>query len=219
MLREDTIIAVDRDQNFVIWDVPKDLPPIEPGKELSLIAHPPKCVPRRHEGDLPECNTAVTPSWQQDILPHLCFVVNEEESGAQQRMISLYSLRRMGSQDAAFVPTYLPVEAGKGGQIAGGLTEPIVWSVTPLILCDGQLVLCSCSNSNDIVATVLPVPMEASEETIDIHSALVVQGVDEGEVVFEYLNVGFCPMSGRVVHPVSNTFLQVCDFLLPLEDS
>lgn len=98
--------------------------------------------------------------------------------------------------------------------LAVGLNTEVQLPISPLILCDGRLVLCS-SNSSELVATVLPVPTtHALDDSIDSRSALLAQEVDTDDLDID--NVGFCPMSGRLVWTISEAFLQVLDFLPPL---
>lgn len=130
--------------------------------------------------------------------------------------MSLHSLRKLGSHDKTFVPTYLPVEAGEYPYLAEDLDAEIKGPVSPLILCDGRLVLCSRTVSNDIVTSVLPVPTQPFDD-IEPSSAFLLQRVDQSGPSLDFDNVGFCPMSGRLVTPISETSLQISDFLLPLD--
>jgi hypothetical protein len=163
----------------------------------------------------------VAPPWQSHLPPHLCFVVNEQISllGCESG-VYLYSVQRTGPapQDAGSVPTYLPVAVGKNDRTLESPNRWTDWPMTPLIFCDGRLVLCSGAGQNEVVLTAFTVPTTASDDPIDLHSSIAVQGLENIDVAFDFHNVGFCPMSGRLVHSLSNTSLQVCDFLLPLED-
>ena len=127
----------------------------------------------------------------------------------------LYSVRRVGLQDAAFLPTYLPIDGGEAECVSGNNGPPIIGPVSPLFSCDNRLVMCSRSSEGVLVATVLPVPRETCDE-LEPRSALLLKDVSD-DVVIDRDTVAFCPMSGRVIYPISDTSLQLLDFLLPLE--
>jgi hypothetical protein len=211
---DNTVISVDDDKDFTIWDLPAELPPLGPADALQPISNFPKRVCRRHWGGLPGFDITSTPAWQQHTQPHICFVVNEEDDADFEKRLSLYSVRRVGRQDAAFLPTYLPVDGGEAEYVARNIDPPITGTVSPLFSCDNRLVMCSRSSEGDLVATVLPVPIETCDEIIP-RSALLLKDVNDN--VLDRDTIAFCPMSGRVVYPFSDTSLQVLDFLLPLE--
>lgn len=161
---------------------------------------------------------AATPSWQRHTSPFLCLVTAEDEDTCYESRVFLHSLRRLGSRDKAFVPTYLPVEVGEGAYLSENFGAEIDRPLSPLILCDGRLILCSRTNAGQVVATVLPVPAaHAVDDVIEPRSAFLLQELGEDETYLVDFEFGFCPMSGRMVLPIeSDTSLRITDFLLPL---
>ncbi|KAJ3539222.1 hypothetical protein NMY22_g4835 [Coprinellus aureogranulatus] len=216
-----TIVAMDTNQDFVIWDIPETLPTADSTQELEMLDYSPKRVCRRRAAgeELPCMYIASTPSWQQHGPPHLCLTLDEDEVVRDGLRVFLFSLRKMGEQDKAFLPAYLPVAGGTSTTLAEDYGEPINGPVSPLFLCDGRLVLCSRTSGNELVASILPVPAGVYEGPFEPCWASLVQGMDVDDVYLDPSNVGFCPMSGRVVHPISYTSFEISDFLLPLEES
>ncbi|TEB18434.1 hypothetical protein FA13DRAFT_1803530 [Coprinellus micaceus] len=90
---DNTVISGDDDKDFTIWDLPVELPPLGPADALQPISNFPNVF--------------------QHTQPHICFVVNEEDDADFEKRLSLYSVWRVGRQDAAFLPTYLPVDGDK----------------------------------------------------------------------------------------------------------
>lgn len=128
----------------------------------------------------------------------------------------------MGSHDSAFILGYLPIAGGESVNMAEGLTtaaggQPFTWPASSLFFCDGRLVQCSGSSMNNLIVTVLPVPTETTEDLITLRSAVILEEVED---IFDpdFHDVGFCPMSGRIVLPATLKSLQILDFLLPLDE-
>ncbi|KAJ3546959.1 hypothetical protein NMY22_g1846 [Coprinellus aureogranulatus] len=214
----DSVISMDDFQDFIIWNIPEHLPDSVPGEELIEVANSPKRFRRRHDGVFPIIYMATMPSFQGRSPPHLCIVVDEDNAGPAERKVFLYSVQKTGCQIKLFLPSHLPVPGGEGGSSAGGLGEIISYPTSPLFLCDGSLIMCCRSIEDNLLATVFPVPTEACEDWIQVRSACMVRGGHvDNEVRFDYTNVGFCPMSGRVVYPLDRVSLQLSDFLVPLE--
>ncbi|KAJ3513286.1 hypothetical protein NMY22_g15088 [Coprinellus aureogranulatus] len=215
-----SVIAMDDAQDFLIWEIPKKLPPAVAGEELPEILNHPKRARRRHEREsLPYISMTASSSFQHLAPPHLCLVIDEDDDpGNHDRKVYLYSLQRIECRTDAFVPKHLPIAGGEAESLAGALERRIVYPSSPLFYCDGSLLMCSCSTENELIAAVLPTPTEASEDLVNLHSAFLVHALDVNEVCLNLNSVGFCPMSGRVVYPISSNSLQISDFLLPLEE-
>ncbi|KAJ3527747.1 hypothetical protein NMY22_g9667 [Coprinellus aureogranulatus] len=227
---DQTIIAVDLNQDFIVWDIPEKLPPLTPNGALPIVSNRGKRIRRRREDILdPSISIATTSIWQRDSQAHLCLMIDEEQLasvrpdfddglGFEPRYpLVLYSVRRSGiGPDATFFPTYIPVEGYKSESISGKSGDPSSYFVSPLSLCDNRLVVASRSERNELFAIVLPVPTEASDTEIDLPSARLTVAEEDDEQLDDH-NTGFCPMSGRVARMVNPTTLEVSDFLAPFE--
>ncbi|KAJ3529115.1 hypothetical protein NMY22_g9131 [Coprinellus aureogranulatus] len=198
-----TIITLNVYEDFVIWDIPEALPTAHSAQFLPTITHLPKRIGRRTGGDdgNPEVNLVATSSWQQHVPPHICLAADEEQASAiNDRTAFLYAVRNMGDHDKAFFPSYLPVAGGVCARLASRWGDDVTRAISPLFLCDGQLIFCSRTCANELVASLLPVPTEAYDGPIEPRSMYLVEATNADEVSFDPYNVGFCPMSGRVVH-------------------
>lgn len=208
---------MDDDHNFVVWDL-LELRSLPGGVNgLPNIHHGPKVVRRPNHEDrgLPAFSTTSMSSWQRHRQGYLAYIIAEDEN--QDYRLFLYSIQQVGRCDTAFLPAHIPVAGGQSQFILEDLGEPITNPVSPIFLCDDWLVMCSRTNADELIATILPVPIEALEDmTIYPSSAILVnEGGDDADSLWDY-NVGFYPMSGRVVYHASDTCLHILDFLLPL---
>jgi hypothetical protein len=229
------VITCDHKQTLRVWDVPELLPlPSSPKlSDMTTVDNPPKFTTR-----LPSIGSDITlsgtPVWQQAALSdrYLCAMVDDpNELGQEHAALSLFSFRRLASNGQTSegdpsTPSVLPVLGAVGQRIFGhNHPDHHQCASSPLSTCDDHLVFCAESNSNSIVATVLPTPKKASDGRIDPWSMSLtsenlyeeVQDLDPGSITYE-----FCPMSGRLVHCASVGPMrhEVCitDFLSPPRD-
>ncbi|KAJ3516439.1 hypothetical protein NMY22_g14212 [Coprinellus aureogranulatus] len=230
-LYSNSVISMDNQGDFVVWNIPDELPPLLPDAEPPIIPNPPMHIPRLREHGVAggaSSQFTGTPSCQRHLPPHLCYTVDsyhgDDDPGS--RRVVLYSLRNVpaSGKNGASVPHCVPVAEGFASVLGAADGEANVEPISPLPLCNGQLVLCSLTRRNGLVASVLPIPRRTSEEPFQPRWATLVDESDDSDmyVSFNDYNVGFCPMSGRIVHPAPNhnseTSIHISDFLLPLEE-
>ncbi|KAJ3529116.1 hypothetical protein NMY22_g9130 [Coprinellus aureogranulatus] len=162
----DAVISMDGEDDFVVWHIPQELPPLSPGAEPPIVPNPPYARP---------------PATYDP--PHLCYTTDSDDPEDGSRKVILYSLRKMGGRDRAFVPCYLPVVGGVALALNGVDGEATSNPVSPLFLCDGQLVFCSVTGTNGLVATVFPIPTRASEDAFEPRWATLVEGSEDDDEI------------------------------------
>lgn len=189
-----------------------------------IVDNPPKHCYRRHREDVDvEMKFIDTPVWQDHLQHHLCVVADEEviaDLGGtfEDNNVFLYSIRRAVTDDSAFLPSYLPVIGAESRSPWQGASNPTYGPSSALFYCDNHLVFLTGTRAREAIATVLPVPTATSQRVTDSSSAMLLHG--PSTVLdchpFMYTSVGFCPMSGRLVHLIKDSLFRVVDWLLPL---
>ncbi|KAJ3546955.1 hypothetical protein NMY22_g1848 [Coprinellus aureogranulatus] len=216
-----TVIVMDDSQNFLIYDTPPLIPLLDIEEGLPNVNPPKKTIMQGTPTtlDLPDFTAMLWPVgvWQQHMQPHLCFTVDEDFARWTGPRLRLYSVQQVGRPANSFLPSCIPMCGGTAETICTTHPQPIATPVSPLYYCDGRLAMCCRSSGHELVAMSLPIPTENSTREIQQWSALLVEGYIGNE--YDGHRVGFCPMSGRVVHIATNTSIQVTDFLLPLPET
>lgn len=129
---------------------------------------------------------------------HLCFL--DPEPANEQ--LSLYSVRHIGRPDDCFLPTFLPVLAGKSPSIYGDSSHraTTAWPslrASELIECDNHLVFCSMSHQyRALITTVVPIPKTPPQAVIGTWSKILTGPFS----TLLKVSFGFCPVSGRLVY-------------------
>jgi hypothetical protein len=214
MVVDQTVTAIDDSQDFRICDIPLLLPLLNIHGPLPLVNNPAKSIIRRPP-EVSRFRISSTTVWQRHTQPHLCFVA--DETYPLERSLLLYSVRYVGRSDSSFLPTYIPTAVGESDHVSENHPECVTGPVSPLFQCHDRLVMCCRTIDDELIAVVLPIPLEATDELLIPRpcSSLL---VDKPGRTLRSSSFGFCPVSGRVVHPISDTSLQIHDFLLPLEE-
>ncbi|RXW24396.1 hypothetical protein EST38_g1498 [Candolleomyces aberdarensis] len=225
------VVACDSEKTLHVWDFPVLLPlPSSPKvDDITTVSNAPKFSTRLSGTGREDITLSGTPVWQQGVSSarYLCAMVDEENQLDQENVaFSLFSIRHLASngqtsEDDPFIPSVLPVLGAVGNHIFGHDHQDCHFvDSSPLFTCDDHLVFCAESDSNSIVATVLPTPKKASDDTIDPWSmSMTPADEDMNQISVLY---DFCPMSGRLIycHTDGPREGEVCitDFLMPPRD-
>lgn len=189
--------------------------------DWARVTNLPKRIYRRRRGTDGEMYLASTPACQRSLPQNLCVLADEWEGNFNDSNVFLYSVQPTGSVNPAFLPSHLPIVAGELSTPSLSEALPTIGFMSDLFYCDDHLVMATGTNDRHVIATVLPVLTEASERDLlpETSAVLLVQGPeDENTGRFAEDQTGFCPMSGRLVHPAIHPSVHILDFLLPLEE-
>lgn len=167
-----------------------------------------------------------TSIWQRRSISvlHLLSLVAHETPTAENFNLTLYSLRDVERLNDSFLPRLLPVLCGCSQRVHGDNHPALLrGAVSSLFNCDNHLVFCTASQTingmrrggRQIVAVVLPIPSCFSKDRIDVHSLTLTpaNGIEEDT---NRGQIGFCPMSGRLVYVLPDGVeLRLADYLSP----
>jgi hypothetical protein len=130
--------------------------------------------------------------------------------------IRLYAIPRTAESNGRF-QAHSVITNSRYDACYGGSDEV---GITPLFNCDNHLVFCVDGGECQVIAVAIPLPTTAntdSEQQAELHSmSFSLTPTHEERAVVEDFQMGFCPMSGRLVHVFGPDFeLRVEDFLMP----
>ncbi|KAJ2926394.1 hypothetical protein H1R20_g10700, partial [Candolleomyces eurysporus] len=219
-----SIIAYDRDDGIGVWDIPILVSVTKPnlgGFHVVENSQKYSFMPLLVDGTA-DILFSGTSAWQQELTStlHLLRLV-DHETADEDYNLTVYSLRDTEKVNDPFLPRLLPVLGGHSKYIHGdGHPALSRGAVSSLFTCDSHLFFCTGSETDfngsdlEIVAVVLPIPSQFSKDSIDVYPmTLMPSGVDEW---ISSDQIGFCPMSGRLVYLLSGgEELRLADYLLP----
>jgi hypothetical protein len=216
---ERAIVACDDSGRLLFWDIPVLGPIVKPSahgsSHIPLVVNPPKSFPQsilRERTAYPICSTS---NWQRrtgvSSDDHICAILMSTPS------IRLYAIPCTAEANGRFQAH--SVITNSRYDASYGCADEL--GITPLFNCDNHLVFCVDGEGCQVIAVAIPLPTTANTDSehqaTELHSlSFSLTPVNEERAVVEDFQMGFCPMSGRLVHVFGPNFeLRVEDFLMP----
>ena len=224
---EGMILAHDEAGTVYNWDIPylQPLHALDLTHFTSVENEPKSCI--RPTVQHPEISVLIRCTASQRSIelldPVLCILYDDDSWAVppeRRSPISLFSVREMRHREQdPFIPNTLLVPAGSCDHAFGSRPERFYGALTSLYRCEDSLAFCADTNDLSVVVTVLPTPTKAT--LCDLSPVMLSRKLLPAETLHEEfttgVQLGFCPISGRLAYRAADGSFYLRDFLSALE--